>query len=175
MYANTPLLEPCTDRLPDRDAPGVFAKISIELESLLCVLDEARDTQLSHPLPPQREARLRTILVGFMSVLKDLQYIVEKYQSLGTEERSSWDRLKFGSEDIAEIRSRLVINITLLTAFRRFAFWPTYPLTSLTEGTPVLSLELRYLKDRHRQNESTGLGNGWSSSQSLKKSSLQRG
>ena len=133
MYDNTPLLEPYTDRFPGKAAPGVFGTLSRELESLHCVLEEAADTQLSHPLPPRRQARLTTILDGCISVLADLQYIVQKYQSLGTDEKSSWDRLRLGGEDITEIRSRLVFNITLLTAFRRFAFLPTYSLTSLTD------------------------------------------
>ena len=133
VYGNTPLLEPYTNRLLGRAAPGVFGTISRELESLHCVLEEAADTQLSHPLPPRRQARLKTILDGCISVLADLQYIVQKYQSLGTDDKSSWDRLRLGGEDIAEIRSRLVFNITLLTAFRRFAFWPTYSLTPLTD------------------------------------------
>lgn len=133
MYDNTSLLELYADRLPGKAAPGVFGTISKELESLHCVLEEAADTQLSHPLPPRRQARLKTILDGCISVLADLQYIVQKYQSLGTDEKSSWDRLRLGGEDIGEIRSRLVFNITLLTAFRRFAFWLLYPLTSLTD------------------------------------------
>lgn len=133
MYDNTSLLEPYTDTPPGKAAPGVFGTISRELESLHCVLEEAADTQLSHPLPPRRQARLKTILDGCISVLADLQYIVQKYQSLGTDEKSSWDRLRLGGEDITEIRSRLVFNITLLTAFRRFAFSPIYPVTSLTD------------------------------------------
>ena len=132
VYDNTPLLEPCTYTLPGKAAPEVFGNLSRELESLHCVLDEAADSQLSHPLPPRREARLKTILDGCISVLADLQYIVQRYQSLGTDDKSSWDRLKLSGEDIAEIRSRLVFNITLLTAFKRFAFWSRYPLTSLT-------------------------------------------
>ena len=132
MYGDTSLPEPYTDRLPGKAAPGVFGIISGELESLHCVLEEAADTQLSHPLPPRRQARLKTILDGCISVLADLQYIVQKYQSLGTDEKSSWDRLRLGGEDIAEIRSRLVFNITLLTAFRRFAFRPTH--VDITDG-----------------------------------------
>lgn len=58
-----------------------------------------------------------TILAGFNRVLKDLQFIVVKYQSLGTNERSAWDQMKFGTEDIAEIRNRLVINMSFLTTF----------------------------------------------------------
>ncbi|CAD6579128.1 MAG: hypothetical protein ASARMPRED_008957 [Alectoria sarmentosa] len=106
-------------------APGVFGTLSRELESLHCVLEEAADTQLSHPLPPRRQARLKTILDGCISVLADLQYIVQKYQSLGTDEKSSWDRLRLGGEDITEIRSRLVFNITLLTAFRSIVIGTT--------------------------------------------------
>ena len=138
MYDNNSLLEPCTDRLPGRAAPGVFRTLSGELESLHCVLEEAADAaQSTHPLPPRRQARLKTILDGCISVLADLQYIVQKYHSLGTDERRTWDRLRLGGEDIHEIRSRLVLNITLLTAFKRFAFWPKYQLTSLTDFMPV--------------------------------------
>lgn len=148
MYDNTLPLRSYTDRFPGKAAPGVFGTISRELESLHCVLEEAGDTQLSHPLPPRRQARLKTILDGCISVLADLQYIIQKYQSLGTDDKSAWDRLRLGGEDIAEIRSRLVLNITLLTAFRRFALWQTSPLTSLTDWIPVLSSEPRQLKDR---------------------------
>lgn len=59
---------------------------------------------------------------GCISVLGDLQFIVQRYKSLGTDDKSSWDRLRLGGEDISEIRSRLSLNITLLTAFRRFVF-----------------------------------------------------
>ena len=132
VYDNTPLLEPCTHILPGRAAPEVFGNISRELESLHCVLGEAADSRLFHTLPPRRKARLNTILDGCVSVLADLQFIVQKYQSLGTDDISSWDRLRLGGEDIAEIRSRLGLNIMLLTAFRRCVFWLRYPLTSLT-------------------------------------------
>ena len=133
LYDNTPLLGSYTDSRPGKAAPGVFGTISRELESLHCVLEEAADTQWSQPLPPRRQNRLKTILDGCISVLADLQYIVQKYQSLGTDEKSSWDRLRLGSEDIAEIRGRLVLNITLLTAFRRFVLFSTSPLAPLTD------------------------------------------
>ena len=84
-----------------------------------CVLEEAAEALSSHSLPPRRQARLKTILDGCVSVLGDLQYIIQRYQSLGTDEKSSWDRLRLGNEDIAEIRSRLAFNVSLLTAFRR--------------------------------------------------------
>lgn len=104
----------------------------MELESLHCVLEEVADTELSNPLPPRKQVRLRTILDGCVKVLDDLQFIVQRYQSLGTEDKSAWDRLKLGSEDIGEIRTRLGLNVTLLGTFRRLAPWLVSTFTSLT-------------------------------------------
>lgn len=108
------------NRLSGQQAPEVFRTISETVQSLHCVLEEAADTQISQPLPHRKQARLETILKGCISVLADLQYIVQKYHSLGTEEKKSWDRFRLGNEDIAEIRERLRDNVLLLTAFRRY-------------------------------------------------------
>ena len=160
VYDNTPLLEPYTHILLGKDAPEVFGNISRELESLHCVLGEAAESQLSHPLPPRREARLKTILDGCVSVLADLQFIVQRYQSLGTDDQKLWDRLRLGGEDIAEIRSRLVLNIMLLTAFRRFVCLAKIPTDITDDLTLVLSLERRYLKNQFHQRPSLSLGSG---------------
>lgn len=173
MYDNISSQEPYTKKLPGEAAPRVFGAISTDLDSMQCVLGETADVQLSDPLPPRKQARLKTILEGCNSVLADLQYIVQKYQSLGTDEKSAWDRLRLGGEDIAEIRSRLVFNMACLTAFRRYAFWATYQLISLTASMPVLLLERQHQKDNPYRNESTDLGNGWSSSQGPRGLSLQ--
>lgn len=119
MYETTPLFKHVTHLVLGKEAPGVFGTISREVQSLQCVLEEAADSQLTQPLSPPRQARLTTILDGCYSVLTDLEYIIDKYQSLGTNDKSPWDRMRLGSEDIAEIRGRLVLNVTLLTAFGR--------------------------------------------------------
>lgn len=165
VYDDTLLPEPYTHKPPGKAAPEVFGNLSRELESLHCVLGEAADSLSSHPLPPRRKARLQTILHGCISVLADLQFIVQKYQSLGTDDKGSWDRLRLGGEDIAEIRSRLVFNITLLTAFRRFFFLANLPIDFTDDLTPVLSLEPQRLKHHPYQRQSSSLGSGWSSSQ----------
>ena len=54
-------------------------------------------------------------------MLKDLQALVLKYEGLGTQSKRTWDRLKWGSKDITELRSRLTSNTVLLTAFIRFS------------------------------------------------------
>lgn len=81
------------------------------------VLKEGEETLFTRPLPPARAERLKLIKDGCDRVLVDLQSLVEKYESLGTQTKRTWDRMRWGNEDIAEIRARLTSNITVLTAF----------------------------------------------------------
>lgn len=81
------------------------------------VLKEGEETLFTRPLPPARAERLKLIKDGCDRVLVDLQSLVEKYESLGTQSKRTWDRMRWGNEDIAEIRARLTSNMTVLTAF----------------------------------------------------------
>ena len=81
------------------------------------MLKEGEETLFTRPLPPSRAQRLEAIKDGCDRVLVDLQSLVEKYERLGTQSKRTWDRMKWGNEDIAEIRSRLTSNVTMLTAF----------------------------------------------------------
>ena len=89
----------------------------MEVMSLHAVLKEGEETLFTRPLPPARAERLKIIKDGCNKVLVDLQSLVQKYESLNTQSKRTWDRLRWGSEDIADIRSRLISNITLLTSF----------------------------------------------------------
>ncbi len=81
------------------------------------MLKEGEETLFVSPLSPERAERLKVIKEGCDKVLVDLQRLVEKYESLGTQTKRTWDRMKWGKEDIAEIRTRLISNIAILTAF----------------------------------------------------------
>ena len=81
------------------------------------LLKEGEETLFTRALPPARAERLKIIKDGCYRVLVDLQGLVEKYESLGTQTKRTWDRMRWGNEDIAEIRARLTSNITILTAF----------------------------------------------------------
>lgn len=52
-------------------------------------------------------------------LLNELQALVKKYESLGSKSKMTWDRMKRCKEGMAEIRARLTLNATLLTAFTR--------------------------------------------------------
>ena len=100
-----------------KSAPGSFDNISVEVLSLHAVLKECEETVFARPLSQDRKERLVVIKEGCDKVLQDLQSLVTKYESLGTQSKRTWDRMKWGNEDIAEIRARLTSNITILTAY----------------------------------------------------------
>src|SRR5947209_459240 len=100
-------------------APESFGNISQEVLSLHAVLKETEETVFVQPLSPTRQANLITVGDGCYRVLEDLQNLVKKYEKLGTRSKRTWDRLKWGTEDIVELRSRLTSNTVLLTAFIR--------------------------------------------------------
>jgi hypothetical protein len=103
-----------------RDAPGSFKNISLEVLSLHAVIKEAEETLSEQPFPTSKQEGLATVTTGCKAVLRDLQALVEKYESLGSQSKRTWDRLKWGSNDIAELRARLTSTTVLLTAFMRY-------------------------------------------------------
>jgi hypothetical protein len=102
-----------------KDAPESFKNISQEVLSLYAVLREIEELLEGQTLSGSREARLRTIKEGCQDVLQDLQALVRKYESLGSQAKRTWDRLRWHADDIAELRARLTSNTVLLTAYIR--------------------------------------------------------
>ena len=89
----------------------------MEVLSLHAVLKECEETLFHRPLKTTRAERLIPIKDGCYKVLVDLESLVDRYESLGTQSKRTWDRLKWGTEDIAEIRARLISCTTMLNAF----------------------------------------------------------
>lgn len=81
------------------------------------------ETILDQALPKSTEQNLATVTQGCHSVLEALQALVQKYESLGTQSRRTFDRMKWGAHDIAELRARLTRNTVLPTAFTRYIFF----------------------------------------------------
>lgn len=100
-----------------KGAPESFGNISGEVLPSQAVFKQVEETLFSYPLPPSRGAGLKTVLDGCNGVPIVLKKFVDEYESLGTQAKCTWDRKRWGNEDIAEIRSRLASNVTLLTAF----------------------------------------------------------
>lgn len=102
-----------------KEAPESFGNISVEVLSLHAVLKEVEELLEDQPLSASKKNSLATITSGCQDVLKDLQRLTKKYESLGTKSKRTWDRMRWGSNDIAELRQRLTSNTVMLTAFVR--------------------------------------------------------
>ena len=102
-----------------KDAPESYRNISNDVSSMNMVLKEIEEAVETHPQPLERQKRLKHILDGCRNVLETLNAIVDKYNSLGTKAKRSWDRARYGFEDVAEIRSRLSSSLISLNAFLR--------------------------------------------------------
>lgn len=100
-----------------KDAPESFKNVSQEVLSLNAVLKEVEETYSDAVLSAARQSRLEMVGDGCRAVLEDLQSIIDKYNSLGRKTKRTWDRLGWGSNDIAELRSRLISNTVMLTTF----------------------------------------------------------
>jgi hypothetical protein len=103
-------------------APESFKNISQEILSLHAVLKEFEEVLEDHPVAASKEPRLAAITKGCQDVLQDLQALVRKYESLGLQAKRTWDRLRWHSDDIDELRARLTSNTVLLTAYIRYEF-----------------------------------------------------
>jgi len=101
-----------------RDSSDEFKRISQEVASLHVVIKETEDQFTeSQGLSPTRDYRLAVLLEGTNDVLQELKKLLDSYDSLGTQAQRTWDRMRWGMEDLADVRSRLISNTTLITAF----------------------------------------------------------
>jgi hypothetical protein len=103
-----------------RDAPESFKNISSEVLSLHAVIKEAVEILSGCSLPRSKQERLTVIMSGCQDVLQDLQSLVNRYESLGSQTKHTLDRLKFSKDEVAELRARLTAHTVLLTAFIRY-------------------------------------------------------
>jgi hypothetical protein len=101
-----------------KESSDEFKRISHEVASLHVVLKETEEyLEESKGLSPTRDQRLNTLVEGCRDTLGELKRLLDSYESLGTQAQRTWDRMRWGLEDLSEVRSRIISNTTLLTAF----------------------------------------------------------
>jgi hypothetical protein len=100
-----------------RDSSEQFQRILGEVGNLKAVLDETMEAvQDNRPLSPTREERLMRVMEECQQVLIDLEKLLNSYESMNTQIQRTWDRFRFGMEDVASVRSRLISHTTTLGA-----------------------------------------------------------
>ena len=100
-----------------RDAPKDFHAVSNEVASLQLVLLRVQETINDKELSENNKDNLNTLVKGCNETLQELQALLKKYKSLGTQSRRTWDRLRWGAEQVEGIRQRVISNTGLLTSF----------------------------------------------------------
>ncbi|KAJ7712542.1 hypothetical protein B0H16DRAFT_1342290 [Mycena metata] len=96
-----------------------FRRMSSELISLHAVLSETSDylEEYGGELPDSRKNRLNTLIDGCLNSLQELEALYTRYESLTTQSQRSWDRMRYGLEDLSDVRQRLISSTSMLTAF----------------------------------------------------------
>ena len=111
-----------------KESSNEFNRIASEVASLHVVIKETEENlQESQGLSLSRDARLTILVDGCKDVLNDLEKLLENYESLGTQAQRTWDRMRWGLEELADVRSRIISNTTLLTAFNSSLTKYDYP------------------------------------------------
>ena len=64
-----------------------------------------------------KKDELGLLVKNCMGVLQQLNKLLIKYKSLGTTSKRAWDRLRWGTENLQEIREKLMMHTSSLTLF----------------------------------------------------------
>ena len=97
-----------------KDAPNNYRSIVEEVDSLRLIIANIENANLS----AKNRQDCQVVLRGCCSVLRDLNSLKEKYNSLSSpNKRQVFKRVKLGTEDIASLRARLTSNTALLIAY----------------------------------------------------------
>ena len=100
-----------------RDAPEDFRAVSSEVASLQLVLKEVRDLVQGQEIDLTKRQELKQLIDACTGVLHELEQLLMKYKSLGTQSKRTWDRLRWSKDHVESIRLRVVSNASLLTSF----------------------------------------------------------
>ncbi|MCJ1391369.1 hypothetical protein MMC18_004233 [Xylographa bjoerkii] len=99
-----------------KDSSDDFKDVADAVASMHIVLKESAEYVSAPSLDQVQQERLTTVGEGCRSVLQDLEALLEKYKSLGTQSQRTWDRMRWGLEDITKLRERLQSSTATLTA-----------------------------------------------------------
>jgi hypothetical protein len=102
-----------------KEAPKDFQDISGEVCRLHIVLKETDEIIASAELAADEVTaqRLKILSDGCREVLTDLEALLSKFQSLGTQAKRTFDRLRWAQDDVVALRARIVSNTALLATF----------------------------------------------------------
>ena len=100
-----------------KDSSGNYADLSSQVITLHGVMKETVDILAQQNLSSSQEIQLASCQKECEAVLKDLDEMLLKYESLGSKSQRTFDRLRYGMEDVNGIRIRLISSVSMLEYF----------------------------------------------------------
>ena len=105
-----------------RNAPGEFQELSRELISLETTLrllkDEAKSpNSLLNRHGTIRKAEMDTLVKNIKELLLQIEDIVKRYNSLGKDQKKTWDRIRFATEHLVSLREKVSFHINAINLF----------------------------------------------------------
>ncbi|KIX92733.1 uncharacterized protein Z520_11585 [Fonsecaea multimorphosa CBS 102226] len=102
-------------------ACGDYAEITRELDAFKNIIARVEvETRAPSSLlqrDPQALKECRKLLKGCSPLLEGLRKILREYSSLGTDQKSTWERIRFQSSSLQSLRDELVRKTTCLHAY----------------------------------------------------------
>jgi len=104
-----------------KNACGEYTEITSELSSLNVILERLR-TEATTPNGPLERGNANhldhcKLLDNSAAIVKQLNDVIVRFQNLGRSRRSNWHRLRLANRNLDEMRSKLTLHTSLLSAF----------------------------------------------------------
>ena len=105
------------------EAAGEFAELTREVSAVSILIQDLEEQAASpsfarNQQDSRNQAKLRSLIDSIAYRLRDLKQLATKYSSLSTAKKNNWDRLRFGTNRIDDIRARLTLHTTLVQTRR---------------------------------------------------------
>ena len=100
-----------------KDSSDDFKIVANDVVSLHIVLKEIEEQYKEQTLERSQQVHLATLTRNTRGVLKELETLLEKYDSLGTQSQRTWDRMRWGMEDVKRLREQLTSSTAMLSIF----------------------------------------------------------
>lgn len=100
-----------------KDSSENYTELSSAVLTLHGVIKETEELFEKQDVTPEQKVRMATCRQGCEGVLKDLEGLLTRYESLGTRSQRTFDRMGFGMQDMKSLHLRLISNVSMLEAF----------------------------------------------------------
>lgn len=105
-----------------KNASSDFEEVGHEVVALCTPIkeleDEARNPEsILNRAGQSKLKELDELLKNCRAVLRQLEWLLTKYKRLGTQSRRTWDRIKFGSEGLQDVREKLTFHTSAISLF----------------------------------------------------------